>query len=90
MNFEWDENKSIINFSKHGVSFEEAKTVFDDPLYIDFYDPAHSDKEERYLIVGESDQRRLLIVSYTERGNSIRIISAREVTGSEREVYQEG
>jgi len=90
MNFEWDENKSIINFSKHGVSFEEAKTVFDDPLYIDFYDPDHSDKEDRYLIVGESDQRRLLIVSYTERGNSIRIISAREVTRSEREVYQEG
>ncbi len=90
MNFEWDENKSIINFSKHGVSFEEAKTVFEDPLYIDFYDPAHSDQEERYLIVGESDQRRLLIVSYTERGNSIRIISAREVTRSEREVYQEG
>jgi uncharacterized protein len=90
MNFEWDENKSIINFSKHGVSFEEAKTVFDDPLYIDFYDPDHSDKEDRYLIVGESDQKRLLIVSYTERGNSIRIISAREVTRSEREVYQEG
>jgi uncharacterized protein len=72
------------------VSFEEAKTVFDDPLYVDFYDPAHSDDEDRYLIVGESDQRRLLIVSYTERGSLIRLISAREVTRTEREVYEEG
>jgi uncharacterized protein len=72
------------------VSFEEAKTVFDDPLYVDFYDPAHSDDEDRYLIVGESNQRRLLIVSYTERGSLIRLISAREVTRTEREVYEEG
>lgn len=76
--------------SKHKVSFEEAKTVFDDPLYVDFYDPDHSDDEERYLIVGELNRGRLLIVSYTERGDSIRLISAREVTQSEREAYQEG
>jgi uncharacterized protein len=73
------------------VSFEEAKTVFDDPLYVDFYDPAHSEEEDRYLIVGESSQRRLLIASYTEkRGNLIRLISAREVTRTERKVYEEG
>ncbi|MBE9200383.1 MULTISPECIES: BrnT family toxin [unclassified Nodularia (in: cyanobacteria)] len=89
MQFEWNKNKAASNLSKHGVSFEEAKTVFDDPLYIDFYDPDHSEDEQRYLIVGESKQRRLLIVSYTERGNSIRLISAREVTRTEREAYEE-
>lgn len=71
-------------------SFEEAKTVFDDPLYVDFYDPERSEDEERYLIVGESNQRRLLIVSYTERGDSIRLVSAREVTRTERDAYEEG
>ncbi|MCC3404412.1 MAG: BrnT family toxin [Microcoleus sp. PH2017_29_MFU_D_A] len=90
MNFEWDENKAARNLSKHGVSFEEAKTVFDDPLYVDFYDPDHSDEEDRYIIVGESRRGRLLIVSYTERGKTIRLISAREVTRKEREVYEEG
>ena len=90
MRFEWDENKAASNLSKHGVSFEEAKTVFDDPLYVDFYDPDHSDEEQRYIIVGESNRGRLLIVSYTERGDSIRLISARVVTRSEREVYEEG
>jgi uncharacterized protein len=90
MKFDWDENKASSNLSKHEVSFEEAKTVFNDLLYVDFYDPDHSDEEERYLIVGESNQGRLLIVSYTERGDSIRLISAREVTRSEREAYEEG
>jgi uncharacterized protein len=90
MKFEWDDSKAVSNFSKHRVSFDEAKTVFDDPLYVDFYDPDHSDDEERYLIVGESSRGRLLIVSYTERKDSIRIISAREVTKLEREAYEEG
>lgn len=90
MQFEWNKNKAASNLSKHGVSFEEAKTVFDNPLYVDFYDPDHSEDEERYLILGESDQGRLLIVSYTERGNSIRLISARVVTRTEREAYEEG
>ena len=90
MTFEWDDNKAETNSSKHGVSFEEAKTVFDDLLYVDFYDPDHSEDEERYLIVGHSNRGRLLIVSYTERGDSIRLISAREVTRSEREAYEEG
>lgn len=90
MKFEWDKNKATGNVSKHDVSFEEAKTVFDDPLYIDFYDPDHSEDEARYLIIGTSNQRRLLIVSYTERGDVVRLISAREVTRSEREAYEEG
>ncbi len=90
MQFEWNKNKAVKNLSKHGVSYEEAKTVFDDPLYVDFYDPEHSESEERYLIVGESDRGRLIIVSYTERGDVIRLISAREVTQTEREAYEEG
>ena len=90
MKFEWDENKAAINFSKHRVSFEEAKTVFNDPLYVDFYDPDHSEDEQRYLIVEESNQGRLLIASFTERGDSIRLISARVVTRSEREAYEQG
>ena len=90
MIFDWDKNKAKKNLSKHQVSFDEAKTVFNDPLYIDFYDPDHSEDEERYLIVGKSSQENLLIVSYTERENSIRIISARKVTKAERKVYEEG
>jgi uncharacterized DUF497 family protein len=91
MGFEWDENKAERNLSKHGISFNEAKTVFDDLLYVDFYDPDHSEDEERYLIVGQSNRGRLLmIVSYTERGDSIRLISTREVTRTEREAYEEG
>ena len=90
MEFTWDEKKAAANLAEHGVSFDEAKTVFDDPLYVDFYDPDHSYDEHRYLIVGESRQSRLLIVSYTERGDSVRLISAREVTVSERKAYEEG
>ncbi|MGV0029054.1 BrnT family toxin [Phormidesmis priestleyi] len=90
MQFKWNASKAERNLSKHGVSFEEAETVFDDPLYVDFYDPDHSEDEERYLIIGESNQGRLLIVSYTERGDSTRLISAREVTRAERESYEDG
>ena len=90
MIFEWDKDKAAINFSKHQVSFEEAKTVFEDSLYVDFYDPDHSESEERYLIVGRSQKDKVLIVSYTERGNVIRIISARKVTKAERKFYEEG
>jgi uncharacterized DUF497 family protein len=88
MNFEWDPQKAEMNLKKHGVSFEEAKTVFDDLLYVDFYDPDHSDNEHRYLIIGRSRQERLLIVSYTERGNTCRLISARETTQKERRAYE--
>ena len=89
MAFEWDENKSAANQSRHRVSFDEARTVFDDPLYVDFYDPDHSEEEQRYIIIGQSQQGRLLIVSYTERENVVRLISAREVTRGEREAYEE-
>jgi uncharacterized protein len=90
MKFSWDENKAIRNLAKHGISFEEAKTVFDDPLYVDIYDPDHSQSEVRYIIIGESQQGRLLVASYTERGKAIRLITARLVTQSERELYEEG
>ena len=90
MEFEWDEAKAAANLAKHAVSFEEAKTVFDDPVYVDFYDPDHSQDENRYIMIGQSGQGRLLLVSYTERDDIIRLISAREVTRGEREAYEEG
>ena len=90
MNCDWDEEKAATNLQKHGVSFEDAATVFADPLYIDFYDPDHSVDEHRYLIIGTSSAGHLLIVSYTERDEVVRLISAREVTSSERKTYEEG
>ena len=89
MTFDWDEAKAAANLARHGVSFDEAKTVFDDPLYVDFYDSDHSAEEHRYIIVGESNQGRLLILSYAERRAAIRLISARELTPAEREAYEE-
>jgi len=90
MEFEWDEEKAKANLAKHAVSFDEAKTVFEDPVYVDLYDPDHSQDESRYIIIGLSQQGRLLIVSYTERDAIIRLISARELTRGEREAYEEG
>ncbi len=90
MEFEWDEAKAAANLAKHGVSFEEAKTIFDDRLYVDFYDPKHSLNEHRYIIIGQSNQRRVLIVSYTERNDVIRLINARELTRGERRDYEKG
>ena len=69
MQFEWDKEKAASNLTKHGVSFEEAKTVWQDYFYIDLFDDEHSVQENRFLIIGESDRKRLLIVSYTEREN---------------------
>ncbi|MBA3789593.1 BrnT family toxin [Patescibacteria group bacterium] len=90
MEYERDDLKAETNLAKHGVSFDEAATVFDDPLYIDFYDPDHSYEEHRYVIMEMSQHGRLLIVSYTERGEAIHLISAREVTPAERRDYEEG
>lgn len=90
MEFEWDQNKADLNLSKHGVSFDEAKTVFQDPLFLDFFDPDHSYVENRYIIIGHSSNNRLLLVSYTEQGETIRIISVREATRRERKNYEEG
>ena len=90
MPYEWDQKKAATNLERHGVSFDEAATVFSDPLYIDFYDPDHSVDEHRYLIMGQSTAGRLLIVSYTERDEVVRLISARELTSIERRAYEEG
>ena len=90
MRFEWDDQKARSNLRKHRVSFDEAKTVFDDPLYVDFYDPDHSLDEHRYIIIGESEQGRVLIVAYATRADRIRIINARGVTEAERQAYEEG
>jgi len=85
---EWDERKNVLNQKQHRVSFEEAATVFVDPLEIMIDDPDHSSSEYRFISIGESFKRRLL-VSYVERGNQIRIINARKPTRRERRNYQE-
>lgn len=87
--FEWDEEKAKANSRKHRVSFEEAKTVFGDPLLMTFPDPEHSDSEERYLNIGTSAQGRVLVVIHTERGANIRIVSCRKATPKERRAYEE-
>jgi len=85
---EWDETKDIANQKKHHVSFEEAASVFADSLEITIADPDHSVVEPRFISIGESFKRRLPVVSYTERDNSIRIISARKPTKHERREYE--
>ena len=87
--FEWDSRKAATNLKDHGVSFEEALTVFADPLGSIFDDLDHSTSERRELIVGHSAERRLLVVSFTERNTRTRIISAREATARERRDYEE-
>lgn len=87
--FEWDPDKAVRNLQKHGVSFEEASTVFDDDLFISFLDEEHWSTEERYITVGVSNQNRLLMVAHTERGVRMRIISARSATRSEERYYEE-
>ncbi len=88
LEFEWDERKDKANQIKHDVSFEEAATVFDDPLSLNFDDSEHSRGEERYIILGLSNQGRLLFVSHTDRNNKIRLISARLLTPKERRYYE--
>ena len=88
--FEWDPNKAVSNLQKHGVSFEEAATVFRDTLSITIPDPDHSVHEERYITIGSSSRLRLLMVAHSEREGRIRVISARELTRKEREQYEEG
>lgn len=88
MKFDWDPKKAAGNLAKHNVSFEEAATVFGDPLSDTFDDPDHSAAERRFLIIGHSQQGRLLFVSHTADGETVRIISAREPTRGERESYE--
>lgn len=90
LSFEWDERKAKSNLTKHGVSFEQASTVFGDPLSLTIPDPAHSQVEDRFIVLGQSHQRKLLVVVHTERGDTIRIISARRASRRERKNYEEG
>lgn len=90
MKFEWDAAKAAANVRKHGVSFDEAGSVFLDQLALSGPDPEHSLGESRYITFGMSRLRRLLAVSHTHRPGAIRIISARRVTRAERKLYEEG
>lgn len=89
MIFAWDRRKAAANSKKHGIEFSEAATVFSDPLSWIFPDEDHSDFEQRYLTIGESVRRRLLVVAHTEEGDTIRIIGARLATHRERKFYEE-
>ena len=88
MKFEWDAGKTKSNLEKHGVTFDEASTVFNDELSLTVADPDHSISEERSLIFGESAGTKFLVVSFNERGDIIRIISARLMTPRERRAYE--
>jgi uncharacterized DUF497 family protein len=90
MKFEWDPDKSEANLKKHGISFNEAATVFGDPLAITFNDPDHSIGEHRFLTFGLSRANQLMVVVHTERRGKTRIISARRATRQEREIYENG
>ena len=90
LEFEWDPDKAASNAAKHAVSFEEAATVFGDPLSLTVYDPDHSQDEDRYITMGSSVDNRLLLVSHTDREDRIRIISARLATRRERKAYEHG
>lgn len=88
MQFEWDSNKATTNIRDHGVSFDEATAVFGDPFAITYPDPDHSMEEVRFLTFGHSIAGRILVVVHAERGDKIRIISAREMTRKERQDYE--
>ncbi|MDP2604925.1 MAG: BrnT family toxin [Deltaproteobacteria bacterium] len=89
LKFEWDPKKAASNFSKHGVAFEEALTLFADPLARIFDDEDHSIEEQREIIVGHSAKQQLLVVCFTAPGESVRIFSARKATTRERKEYEE-
>jgi uncharacterized DUF497 family protein len=91
LRFEWDEDKAASNVAKHGIAFDEASTVFGDPLAVIFDDEEHSRGELREIIIGDSVLDRLWLAAFTERGDEIvRIISARKATKREREDHEEG
>ena len=90
MIYEWDAKKAKTNLRKHGVSFEEAATVFLDPLAMTFLDPDHSDEEDREITIGLTTKHRVVFVSHCPRGDRTRIISARRATRKERKQYEEG
>ena len=90
MILEWDPEKATSNLTKHGVDFHEAGSVLDDPLSTTFPDPDHSTDEQRYLTIGLSLSGRILVVAHTDRGEAIRLISARPATPAERRFYEQG
>lgn len=90
MKIEWDPIKAKLNLEKHGVAFEEAATAMTDPMAVTGADPDHSTYEARYITFGVSARNRLLVVSHTEEGETIRLISARKASKGEREIYEEG
>ena len=89
LRFEWDPEKATSNLAKHNVSFEEAITVFGDPLGRIVRDPRHSLGEQRFVLLGHSERQRLLTIMFTDRGEAIRLISARKATRRERREYEE-
>ncbi|MBI5374946.1 MAG: BrnT family toxin [Candidatus Schekmanbacteria bacterium] len=90
LTFEWDEVKAKFNYKKHKVSFDEGKTIFNDPFLFTFPDNEHSINEDRYINIGISSKGRILILIHTERKDRIRIISCRKATDSERRFYEKG
>jgi hypothetical protein len=90
MQFQWDAEQAAINRRKHGVTFEDASSVFGDPLALTFRDPDHSSGESRFLTFGVSQAGVVLVVAHTQRGRVIRLISARRATRAERRIYEEG
>ena len=95
LDFEWDDAKAAANFRKHGVTFEQAATVFRDPLALSLYDEEHSETEERWLMLGEDENGALLVVNHTFEELSdgealVRVISVREATAHERAQYESG
>ncbi len=89
MKFEWDDKKAISNLKKHGISFEEASTVFGDWLAITIEDPLHSESEDRFIIIGKSELLNTLVVVHVERSEAVRIISARPASKNEQKFYEE-
>jgi uncharacterized protein len=87
--FEWDPNKAALNVAKHGVAFEEATSVFADPMFVTVVDDEHSMDEERYITIGLSVQGRLLMIAHTDRDGRLRIISVRKATKDEEQFYAE-
>jgi uncharacterized protein len=90
VDFQWNKNKAEINLKKHGVSFQEAATVFGDKLALTFNDPDHSIDEHRLLTFGVTRTGKCVVVSHTELDTTIRIISARLMTSQEKKIYEEG
>jgi uncharacterized DUF497 family protein len=90
MRFEWDTAKAGRNRAKHGLSFQEAATVFGDPLSFTFPDPDHSGIEDRFITVGHTRRGRLVLVAHADSDGSVRLISARDATQRERKAYEQG